>query len=318
MLKNKCLGISFGFLCIGFAINMYSLFAYAEKPLKTLNSGQIIQLKSFKSQYISHRDIFIWLPDNYQPAQTYELLIMHDGNMLFDAKTTWNGQEWGVDEHAAMLTKQKRTRPFIVVGIANGGDFRHSEYFPQKVFNHFRLEEKKRLFALEREKNTPLFAGPVRSDAYLMFIVNELLPFMHKHYRLKKGKQYTHMMGSSMGGLISLYALCEYPNIFGQVASLSTHWPGAMLQSNHVPQALLQYFKQCLPIAGQHRIYFDHGTETLDQFYAPFQRQVDAVMEAKGFTSKDWQTQVFKGADHSENAWRQRLQVPLLFLLKTP
>jgi len=116
-------------------------------------------------------------------------------------------------------------------------------------------------------------------------------------------------MGSSMGGLISLYALCEYPDIFAGAACISTHWPA-------LDGVFLQYVENYLPVPGNHFIYFDFGTETLDAIYETYQVKVDSIMNAKGYLpNKNWITQKFEGADHSEKAWKERVHIPLLFLL---
>ena len=116
-------------------------------------------------------------------------------------------------------------------------------------------------------------------------------------------------MGSSMGGLISLYALTEYPAVFGGAACLSTHWPAG-------GGVMIDYLRSALPDPAGHRIYFDHGTATLDSLYPPFQRRADAVMRAAGYVEgRDWVTRVFAGAEHSERAWRVRVEQPLIFLL---
>jgi enterochelin esterase-like enzyme len=120
-----------------------------------------------------------------------------------------------------------------------------------------------------------------------------------------------------MGGLISLYATCEYPDIFGGAACLSTHWPGLFsLENNPVPDAFFRYLKNRLPDPKQYRIYFDHGTETLDAMYAELQSKVDTIMIAKGYTKEQWMSKSWPGQDHSEKSWKSRLSTPILFLLK--
>jgi enterochelin esterase-like enzyme len=116
-------------------------------------------------------------------------------------------------------------------------------------------------------------------------------------------------MGSSMGGLVSLYAVCQYPELFGGAGCLSTHWPavGAVIDG---------YLTTALPSPGRHRFYFDYGTATLDSLYEPYQQRVDAVLATRGYTSgRDWITRRFEGAEHNEAAWRERLHIPLRFLL---
>ncbi len=268
------------------------------------------------SRHLPPRTVDVWLPDGYPRHGPYAVLYMHDGQMLFDAATTWNRQEWRADETAAALIASGATRPFIIVGIHNGGVDRARDYFPQRPFASLPQAEQDALYAI-RFGQDRLFSGPVRSDAYLKFLVEELKPHIEARYAVGRAREDTVVMGSSLGALVSLYALAEYPDVFGGAAALSTHWPGRVGDSpdNPVPAAFLRYFEQHLPAAGRHRLYFDHGTETLDASYADRQREVDRLLRAKGYTARDWLTRTFPGAEHSENAWAARLAVPLRFLL---
>lgn len=149
-------------------------------------------------------------------------------------------------------------------------------------------------------------------------MVNELKPFIDKNFSTNKIAKYIFIAGSSMGGLITIYALCKYPKVFGGAACLSTHWPKIFKADNPFPKAMQAYLKVNLPVAKNHKIYFDYGTETLDVMYEPFQLQVDSIMQSKlySFKNNDWITQKFEGENHSEVAWRKRLNIPILFLLK--
>jgi enterochelin esterase-like enzyme len=127
----------------------------------------------------------------------------------------------------------------------------------------------------------------------------------------------TYLAGSSMGALISIYALCEFPDLFGGAACLSTHWPGLFsLDNNPVPEAFYSYLEKSLPKPKNHQIYFDHGTETLDSMYAVLQVRVDGIMQKKGYGPKQWISKIWPGQDHSERSWKSRLAVPFGFLLK--
>jgi enterochelin esterase-like enzyme len=120
-----------------------------------------------------------------------------------------------------------------------------------------------------------------------------------------------------MGGLISMYAICEYPDVFGGAACISTHWPGTFkAQNNPVPKAFLAYLTDHLPSPENHKFYFDYGTKTLDAMYKPYQMKADEIMKKKGYTNANWITREFPGEDHSERAWRKRIEIPLTFLLK--
>ncbi len=281
-------------------------------------SGRVQRFENFHSHFVAPRTIDVWLPESYTAGKKYAVLYMHDGQMLFDSSSNWNHQEWGVDETAGRLMKKKKIRDCIVVGIWNNGKFRHSEYFPQKPFESLTKAERDTIYASTRTKAEALFAANVQSDRYLEFLVKELKPFIDSAFSTFKDRENTFIAGSSMGGLISLYAICEYPGVFGGAACLSTHWPGIFgTQNNPVPAAFMSYLNAHLPDPSSHKIYFDYGDQTLDSMYKPYQLQADAIMKSKGYTSKNWMTREFPGANHSEKAWARRLYIPLEFLLSS-
>lgn len=280
-----------------------------------VSGGHVERITDFPSEFISKRNVDVWLPENYSKSKKYAVLYMHDGQMLYDATITWNKQEWGVDEVMSKLIKENEIIETIVVGIWNSST-RHSDYFPQKPFEALPDTYKEYLMSINRDTNNPLFETEVQSDNYLKFLVEEVKPYIDKKYATKMDSDNTFVMGSSMGGLISMYALCEYPNVFGGAACMSTHWPGAFdTKNNPIPMAFLSYLSENLPNPDTHKIYFDYGTATLDALYEPYQVQVDSVMKMKSFTDSNWQTLKFEGADHSENSWKKRLDNPLNFLL---
>jgi enterochelin esterase-like enzyme len=242
---------------------------------------------------------------------------MHDGQMLFDSSINWNKQEWGIDELVSKLVKEKKVKSFIVVGVWNTGN-RHVEYFPQKPFESLAKQQQDSIFITNRSNGQSVFSNDkILSDNYLKFLVTELKPFIDSSFSTFKNKKNTFIAGSSMGGLISMYAICEYPDVFGGAACLSTHWPGIfMVEGNPIPDTFFKYLKNYLPNPKSHKIYFDFGTKTLDSLYAPLQQKADDIMQQKGFTSKNWITREFIGADHSEKSWSKRLDVPLVFLLR--
>ena len=295
--------------------SMFTFLCQAQEVKVT--SGKVQRFENFKSRFVEARNIDVWLPDGYTEKEKYAVLYMHDGQMLYDPENTWTKQAWDVDETAGKLIAEGKTRKFIVVGIWNNGMKRHPEYFPQKPFDRLTQTQKDTVTAqLQRAARTTEAFEPV-SDDYLKFLITELKPFIDKTFSTRNGKKNTFIAGSSMGGLISIYAICEYPNVFGGAACLSTHWPGTFSKENNpLPEAFLSYLKTNLPEPESHRIYFDYGDQTLDALYPPLQKEVDEVMKAKGFTEKNWITRSFPGENHSEQAWSKRLNIPLEFLLK--
>lgn len=252
----------------------------------------------------------MWLPPGYSNARSYDVLYMHDGQMLFDSTTTWNHQDWRLDETLGRLQRAGAVRPTIVVAIWNTGPSRHAEYYPQRPLAY--LDS-----ALRGQVVRGFLQGRPQADNYLRFLTQELKPFIDRTFATRPGRAHTFIMGSSMGGLISLYALCEYPQVFGGAACLSTHWPGTFGEGRYPQAASFQrYLREHLPPPRPHRLYFDHGSATLDSLYAPHQQAVDAVLRERGYTARTWLTRTVPGANHSERAWARRLAVPLQFLLK--
>ena len=204
----------------------------------------------------------------------------------------------------------------IIAGIWNT-EYRHSEYFPQKPFESLEQAFQDSLInEAQRYGETSLFKSEILSDNYLRFIVEELKPYIDKHYPTLSDFKHTTIAGSSMGGLISMYALCEYPEVFSAAACLSTHWVGTFdTLNNPIPKAFENYLDQNLPPPNKHKIYFDFGTATLDALYEPYQIRIDSVMSQHAYEDNLWITKKYEGKDHSENAWKERLATPLEFIL---
>ena len=125
-----------------------------------VSSGTVKRLEKFASKYVDARNVDVWLPDNYSNKKRYAVLYMNDGQMLFDASMTWNNQEWQVDETIGKLLKEHKIKDLIVVGIWNNGDYRASEYYPQKSLRF--LAEETRDFIIKN-----WLKGKPQADNYL-------------------------------------------------------------------------------------------------------------------------------------------------------
>ena len=268
-------------------------------------TGTVIDHDNFESDFVEARNIEVWLPEGYDTSEeTYQVLYMHDGQNVFDPKTSYNGNDWMVDEALTELIADGEVEGTIVVAIWNSGITRFPEYMPQKpaeIMNSEEIQEQ-----VIRNSGKPIF-----SDDYLKFIVQELKPFVDDTYRTKPEREHTSIMGSSMGGLISLYAIMEYPEVFGSAGCVSTHWI--------VPEIGVEFINHVaenLPDPSTHKIYFDFGTLGLDANYEPEQTKVDRMMEAVGYTQgENWVTKKFDGHDHKEQFWAMRIKEPLTFIL---
>jgi enterochelin esterase-like enzyme len=262
----------------------------------------------FRSKIVDSRSIEVWLPFGYDRSKKYAVLYMHDGQALFDSTTNWNRQEWQIDEVMGNLLGKGTIQNTIVIGINNNGIKREAEFFPQASVANIPDPEKTQLMNL-------MPGGPI-ADNYLRFIVTELKPYIDKIYSTYTDQQHTFMGGSSLGGMITLYALCKYPDVFSRGFCMSTHWVGTFSQNVAVPTAVINYLSTSLPSPSNHKFYFDHGTMGLDSMYAAAQKRVDSLMQAKGYTNLNFKSLVIEGATHQEKDWAKRLAVPLMFLLK--
>ena len=278
-----------------------------------VSSGTVKRLEKFNSKFVDARNVDVWFPDGYSAKKKYAVLYMHDGQMLFDAATTWNKQAWRVDETVGKLIKERKIKDLIVVGVWNNGEYRHSEYYPAKSLEYLPAGTRDYIV-----KNN--LKGKPQADNYLKFLVEELKPYIDQNFSTRKDRNNTFIAGSSMGGLISLYALCEYPEVFGGAAAISTHLPmvadDKTPKIETVPVSFRTYLEKSLPKADSRKIYFDYGDQTLDAYYPPLQKKVDELMKASGWSEKAWTTRFFAGENHSEISWAKRLNVPLEFLLK--
>lgn len=260
----------------------------------------------FPSQHVAKRNVEVWLPPGYERSATtrYPVLYMHDGQNVFDPATAYVKVDWAVDEVMTDLVARGKVRPAIVVAVWNT-PARMQEYMPGKPLASDTLIP-------SGMSGVAAFRGKVVSDRYLRFLVEELKPFIDRTYRTKPGPEDTFVMGSSMGGLISAYAMIEYPQVFGGAGCVSTAWQVG-------GGVTIPYLKEHLPAPASHRFWFDHGTMTMDSTIAPYQRQVDAIVRAGGYVDgKNLATRTYPGAEHSERAWRVRVQEPLVFLLGPP
>lgn len=276
--------------------------------------GRLALFEAFPSRHVAARKVYVWTPRGYEAGrERLDVVYMADGQSLFRPDDAFNHQTWQVAEHLQALIDAGAVRPAMIVGVWNT-PLRGREYAPiggQDARGQARLAAD--------------WGGEVLSDAYVRFVAEELKPFVDSRYRARPDPAHTHLMGSSMGGLISLDSLILRPDLFGASACLSTHWPirspvalgeTDRSESIRIGQAFLTWVDANLPTPGGHRLYFDHGDQGLDAYYAPFQARMDDILKRHGYVDGvDSLSLVFPGADHNEQAWRARVDRPLSFLL---
>lgn len=281
----------------GFSTEVYSQITPSKKEV----------FDFFPSDHVIPRRVDVYLPPNYPNDGPYHVLYMHDGQNLSDDSTAAYGVSWAADSILFKLMGNKEVPPTILVGIWNT-KYRYQEYAPMPCFTSL---SDSTLARMSREYGDFPF-----SDRYLNFIVSELKPLIDSRYKTAKTPETTAICGSSMGGLISLYAICRYPGVFGAAGCVSSHWP--ILTKVNDPKLfnnLYGWLPRKLPNDGKHRIYFDHGTALLDSVYAPYQFKIDELFEKVNFSESLWESKVFKDAAHDEKAWKERLPGILKFVL---
>lgn len=283
----------------------------------TLNcaaQGSTARISNFKSKFVKERNIDIWLPEGYNnnKAESYPVLYLQNGQNVFNAGTSTSGMALEADVAAAKLMSDEKVSPFIIVAIWSTDNMFY-EYFPEKAAQYLTrsdLEEIGHLWP-QKENKKPIFLG----DEYLKFIASELKPYIDKNYRTKPQAEHTSIGGNAMGGLISIYAVCEYPEFFGQAACSSAHWPILNDNSNMNPSdAVRKYLEEHLPAPKDHRIYFDYGTKGTDKYYEAHQLTVDQLMRNKGYDDSNWATYQFEGGEQTEKSLKERLETMFQFL----
>lgn len=292
----------------------FSLGCSSQDGTPHVSQGNIKFIPSFPSQLIDPRPIAIWKSPNFEDNKEHITLYLHDGQMLFDGNITWNHQEWNVDEHLAQLSEENPSLSFLVVGIYNNGSKRHAEYFPQKPFEELSRPFQDSLYShTQRQPQQALFSAKIYSDRYLTFITQELKPYVEENYGASSLMN-TWIGGASMGGLISWYALHEYPNEFGAALCFSTHWPGVWPKDDPSQKVFHQFisYQWKHPFSPSQKCYFDHGDLTLDQYYAPYQAKMNAALTQQ---KVHYQSLIFPGTDHSEKSWSSHFLGAVRWLL---
>ena len=272
-----------------------------------VDPGRIDATFVVEAEGLPARQVQVWTPPGYDAgARALPVIYMHDGQNLLasDPRPPGPFGRWGVDQIIADLVARQAIPPALVVAIDNSAN-RAGEYMPRPAFDI----AMSRGIPVTTSVGHAVASRDIASDAYLRLIVDVIKRRIDRQYRTDPGRHATALMGSSMGGLLSLYGLCRRPDVFGQAACLSTHWligEGAMID----------YMRDSLPDPATHRLYFDRGTEGLDARYAPFQPLADQAVRQAGYRDGiSFETSVFPGATHNEVSWSKRLDVPFRFLL---
>lgn len=286
-----------------------------------VSAGRVVTWPALDGGAAGPMTVWIWLPPGYGrvKGKHYPVLYMHDGQNLFDRKLTNFDQEWGIDEAIPRIAALGKLREWIVVGVQSPRS-RYNVLFPAKLLPFLSPAFQQRVRQLD--SGDP--KGPFSSAAYLDFLVHMVKQRVDRSFRTLPGRTDTAVMGSSMGGLISFYAMAEYPDVFGQAACVSMHVALGSPTEKNVDHALLagevatafdQYLATSKMRPGHNRLYIDHGSKTLDGSYGPYTDALVPMFHRRGWADgPNFEFRTFTGAEHNETAWRERVDIPLSFL----
>jgi predicted alpha/beta superfamily hydrolase len=256
----------------------------------------VVRERLWSTQLKNARPLFVYLPPSYaqRPDRRYPVLYMQDGQNLFDVTTSYSS-EWRVDETMQRLSREGIEA--IVVGIPNAGGQRIAEYSPF----------------------TDPYHGAGRADRYLAFLADTIKPLIDQDFRTLPGREHTGILGSSMGGLVSLYAFFRCPHLFSFAGVMS---PSLWLAG----EAIFSFVESAAFNPG--RLYMDVGTRELGgsqtersarsrsrRYYASV-RRMKRLLVRKGYRLRHNLLVVEEPeAGHNEDAWASRLPNALRFLL---
>jgi predicted alpha/beta superfamily hydrolase len=275
-----------------------AVWAEGERGAKQIEStltGDIRRHEGFRSEILGNeRTVLVYLPPGYESddERRYPVLYMHDGQNIFDASTSFAGNEWGVDEAAERLIKGGEIEPIVIVGIYNNGD-RMTEYTPRP----------------EGDK----------TDAYARFVVEEVKVFIDGAYRTDPGREKTGVGGSSLGGLMSLYMVEAYADTFGRCAGVSPSlwWDDRWL--------IKRWGEGDMSWTSDARIWIGMGTaegraegdgEVASGVLNA--RELLGLLKGSGGDGEGYAYVEVQGGRHNEQAWAQRIEAVLIFLYGTP
>lgn len=254
-------------------------------------SGEVIRT-NFADRIVDH-----WSP---RGGSDY-LLIAHDGQNIFDGTTsTHPRQTWKMAQTAVDIAFKSGLQPPVIIAVWHSSSKsnpwgRAKDLAPQKFFTDDTYVDPR------YKVSDPSFAP--HSDEYLNQIFSEIVPAIFGAHTPEK----TAVIGSSMGGLASLYAAIQHPDKFTTALALSPHW---IISDKRFAQAIVE----ALPIG--HKIWMSRGDKGLDKEYPPLQSYVDALMRERGFKD-NFESKVYKRSGHNERSWAKYLHEPLRFWLKT-
>lgn len=248
------------------------------------------------------RIVDYWSPQN----ATQHLLIAHDGQNVFDRRTATHHRTWQMTQSAIRVSKKLDITPPAIIGVFHSSSDKNPwgrilDLAPQDPFQNG--------ITAPNETITSVTPDQLQGNKYLQQITDLIAPTICQELGMDSSKINTAIIGSSMGGLASLYALGKRPDYFTTCLALSTHWTAG---ENGLVDALID----ALPRPGSHKIWMSYGTKGLDAGYEPFQKYANSKMLGAGWRlGYDFSTRHYDKSGHNEKSWARYLDQPMEFWL---
>jgi len=230
------------------------------------------------------------------------VLIAHDGQNIFDRRTATFIYTWKLAQTAARIARECGNKPPMVIGVFHSSTKedphgRAKDLAPEDPFRDGM-----------KTTNPPTFAASeLRGNSYLKEIFKEITPELAAHTETNFVAEKTAMIGSSMGGLATLYALSKFSDSFHTALSLSPHWVLA-------GDPLVDYLVNNLPNRPEYRVWMSRGTKGLDASYLPYQNRADELMRELSWGNR-YRSKVYHRTTHNERSWASYVDEPLKFWL---
>ena len=306
-----------------------SLILFSMNISSNLSIGSIEEV-FLESNQSYQRRIQIFYPYSDKIDNETIFIIMNDGEELFDENDSWNGKAWNIDKYFLDSAEEITNKNIVVIAIdsakrVNGKIIdetrRYAEYFPNESIQHFDKGLRKNLYKSlidKAELNHP------------DFITKKLLPFLEDKFNTKLGKHNLGIMGASMGGLSAINTVIEHPDLFGFVGCISTHWIGIrpseylllpfsfalderkIIGDKVTTDGVVKYIEMNSEKLKDIKIYFDHGTESLDAFYPDAQKSVNNILDTQGI---EYKYIIFDGYGHEPEYFGKRFGSILSYLI---
>jgi|TARA_B100001971_G_scaffold196046_1_gene203464 predicted alpha/beta superfamily hydrolase len=257
---------------------IYSWKDWRSFPLDQVTGNLIVHENMYSPQLDNFRTVLVWLPPSYEinEDKKYPVLYLHDGQNVFSPGFSLSSEEWKLDETVSQLIEVEKIEEIIMVAIYHGND-RTKEYSPKH-----------------------------NGGKYSDFIIETIKPMIDQSYRTKIEREYTAVLGSSMGGIISFHLGWEYNNVFSMAGCLS---PAFLVDKNEIVKRVQESKEK-----PNFRFTIQNGTEDLEAKFQPSINKMIQYLNNKGYKEgNDYLYKIYNGDSHTESAWSKQVIDTLLF-----